>query len=191
MTDKITDHHINECNEHISIERHHAGSVYVLGPPAGKLTRLFFQNGPVLEGGRGINGVTNEALLAVVIDRLRGFQAGPYACHENAMAMQKIRDALGILHARTRRRVHAGVEGTHAIDSKAEGAAFAKTEPPPELPAVSTGPAEPRKEDLDERGPGPRGDEKIFPLPGTFDLTKNPEVAKVVAKMPKGEKGNR
>src|SRR5262245_44367841 len=37
---------------------------------------VLFQNGPIAE--HGVNGVTQEALLAIVIDRLECFQAGPY-----------------------------------------------------------------------------------------------------------------
>ena len=35
---------------------------------------VYFQNGPIPEV--GVNGVTNEALLAIVADRLRSFQKG-------------------------------------------------------------------------------------------------------------------
>lgn len=31
----------------------------------------------------GLNGLTNEALLAVLIDRLECFQKGPFPCKEN------------------------------------------------------------------------------------------------------------
>lgn len=47
------------------------------GKPAEHSTVLF-QNGPIAKV--GVNGVTHEALLAILIDRLRSFQAGPYAC---------------------------------------------------------------------------------------------------------------
>jgi hypothetical protein len=70
-----------------------------------------FQNGPINEF--GINGVTHEALLAVLIDRLRCFQAGPYACRENALALTNIEQGLLWLHARTRERMFRNVEGTH------------------------------------------------------------------------------
>ena len=39
---------------------------------------ILFQNGPIPEV--GVNGVTHEALLAIVVDRLRAFQKGPFAC---------------------------------------------------------------------------------------------------------------
>jgi hypothetical protein len=72
---------------------------------------VLFQNGPIPEA--GVNGVTHEALLAIVADRLRSFQAGPYACRENALALTKIEEALHWLHHRTRARMARGVEGTH------------------------------------------------------------------------------
>jgi len=50
--------------------------------------RIPFQNGPVKE--HGVNGVTEAQLLAIVLDRLRAFNAGPYACRENAIAITKI-----------------------------------------------------------------------------------------------------
>lgn len=71
-----------------------------------------FQNGTILEN--GVNGVTQEALMAIVIDRLRSFQAGKYACHENAMALAHFETGLMWLLQRTRDRMARGVEGTHA-----------------------------------------------------------------------------
>lgn len=71
--------------------------------------RISFQNGPIKEF--GLNGVTQETLLAVVIDRLRSFQEGPFACEANASALAKCEGALFDLEARTRDRVARGVEG--------------------------------------------------------------------------------
>jgi len=70
---------------------------------------ISFQNGPVRE--EGINGVTNEVLLAIVEDRLKSFQAGPFACRANASALFGVRRALKALHERTQERVKRGVEG--------------------------------------------------------------------------------
>jgi hypothetical protein len=72
--------------------------------------RISFQNGPV--GENGVNGVTQEALLAIVIDRLRSFQAGPFACNENAQALAHAEFALKWLKRRTIERMNRGVEGT-------------------------------------------------------------------------------
>ena len=72
---------------------------------------VLFQNGPIKEF--GVNGVTHEALLAIIIDRLRSFQAGPYACRDNAIALTHCEEALMWLQRRTRERIKRGVEGTH------------------------------------------------------------------------------
>ena len=82
------------------------------GSPAEHMT-ILFQNGPIPE--KGVNGVTQEVLLAVVIDRLRSFQEGPFKCRENALALTKCEEALNWLHYRTRNRIRRGVEGTHTV----------------------------------------------------------------------------
>ena len=82
------------------------------GSPAEHATVLF-QNGPIAEA--GVNGVTHEALLAIVIDRLQAFQKGPFACRENALALTKLEEAQHWLHHRTRARMTRGVEGTHTV----------------------------------------------------------------------------
>ena len=74
---------------------------------------IIFQNGPIQEA--GINGITNETLLAIVIDRLRSFQAGPYPCTENRYALQKCEEALGLLKLRTQARLARGVEGVVTV----------------------------------------------------------------------------
>lgn len=74
-------------------------------------THINFQNGPIKEF--GVNGLTQEALLAIVIDRLRSFQSGPFSCRENAIALTHCEDALMWLQRRTRARIARGVEGTN------------------------------------------------------------------------------
>lgn len=113
---EITGHHINACNRAITIEAGApeapggAPTTYFLTVNGEECTELTFQRGPVPEG---INGLTNEALLVVLIDRLEGFQSGPFACGENGTALQLLRSALGALHHRTKGREARGVEGTH------------------------------------------------------------------------------
>lgn len=70
---------------------------------------ITFQNGPIAE--HGVNGLTNEALLAIVEDRLTKFQNGPFACEENAVALAGVTSALAWLKHRTRERIERGVEG--------------------------------------------------------------------------------
>ncbi len=79
------------------------------------LGRITFQNGPINVDGNGINGVQNEDLLAIVIDRLEGFQSGKYACQENAIALSQCKAALETLQSRTKARAALGVEGTHVV----------------------------------------------------------------------------
>lgn len=74
---------------------------------------ILFQNGAIPEA--GVNGITHEALLAIVADRLKSFQAGPFACRENALALICIQEAMHWLHHRTLERMHRGVEGTHTV----------------------------------------------------------------------------
>ena len=77
------------------------------------LERIIFQHGPIYEV--GVNGITNEILLAIVIDRLRGFQAGGLRCRENAVALTKLEEALMWLKKRTHERTVRGVEGTNEV----------------------------------------------------------------------------
>lgn len=70
---------------------------------------LHFQHGPIKEV--GVNGITNEALLAIVIDRLHGAQEGPFKCRENDLAITAIEEASLWLAKRTLDRMARGVEG--------------------------------------------------------------------------------
>lgn len=72
-----------------------------------------FQNGPIQEF--GVNGISNEVLLAIVEDRLLGFQSGQYACRENAVALTKLQEAMMWLQKRTRDSEARGVEGTSKV----------------------------------------------------------------------------
>ena len=121
MTRKITDHIVNPANDRIGITvmdepgsggAHHHYAVDVDGSETAGLD-IHFQNGPIAEA--GVNGVTHEVLLAIVADRLRCFQAGPFAGREHARALPKIEEAQHWLHSRTRARMARGVEGTHKI----------------------------------------------------------------------------
>jgi hypothetical protein len=80
------------------------------GSPKTQQVRLF-QNGPIKSV--GVNGTTHEAELAILIDRFEGFQAGPYACDDNKLALLHLRLALDYMQRRTKARIARGVEGTH------------------------------------------------------------------------------
>lgn len=72
-----------------------------------------FQCGPIKEA--GVNGVANEDLINMVIDRLKGFQNSKYACEENAEALKHFQEGLMWLRKRTLDRELRGVEGTNKI----------------------------------------------------------------------------
>lgn len=71
-----------------------------------------FQQGPRnVEG--SVPGVTEAVLLAILIDRLRGFQLGPYSCRENAIILTKLEECLHWTKARVDDRAKRGVLGTN------------------------------------------------------------------------------
>jgi hypothetical protein len=74
---------------------------------------ILFQNGPIAEA--GVNGVTHEALLAILIDRLECFQKGNFANSYNQRALEHLIGAQESLKDRTRERMTRGVEGTHTV----------------------------------------------------------------------------
>ncbi len=74
---------------------------------------LLFQNGTVPEV--GVNGITPEILIDVLIDRFEGFQSGQFACTENEKALEGLRQAKDAIQSRTNNRVQRKVEGTHQV----------------------------------------------------------------------------
>lgn len=88
----------------------HHYSILVKGE---EVLKIRFQDGAIHEA--GINGISNEVLLAVVIDRLRGFQSGAFKTKQGACALTHIEEALMWLHNRTWERLARGVEGKSII----------------------------------------------------------------------------
>lgn len=137
MTRELTSHKVNPANDTLKIEvrdepgsggAHHCYAItgfdYAKNrsvpdyPLAGHLEDedtafVLFQNGPIAEA--GVNGLTHEALLAILIDRLECFQNGPFANGYNATALSSLKVAQEALLARTRHRMARGVEGTHTV----------------------------------------------------------------------------
>lgn len=127
---EIHEHHINACNRAITLaaaepEAHsRAPCVYYVAWPNVALEdaartwevdekerlKLEFHSGAVPEN--ETNGLTIEVLLAVLIDRLRCFRAGPYACEQNDHALLHLMEARDALFERTQVRAQRGVEGT-------------------------------------------------------------------------------
>jgi hypothetical protein len=135
MTRELTSHRVNPANDKLVVEvldepgsggAHHCYSItgfdYARNQSVpdrrqyGDLKDedtaiVLFQNGPIAEA--GVNGLTHEVLLAILIDRLECFQAGAFANPYNQTALQSLRVAQEALLARTRHRMARGVEGTH------------------------------------------------------------------------------
>ncbi len=78
------------------------------------VTRIQFQHGP-----RGVEGSTpgvfDDDLLAIIEDRLTGFQEGPFACEENAAALLAVSTARMCLGMRVARRIAQGVLGANEV----------------------------------------------------------------------------
>lgn len=115
----IDDHKVNPANDVLTItvlDEPGAGGAcheYKITGGAAVPTHISFQNGPIADA--GVNGITHEVLLAIVADRLRSFQKGPYSCKANACALTHIEEAQHWLQQRTIERMRRGVEGTHAV----------------------------------------------------------------------------
>lgn len=123
--DPILDHHDGHgLNERVSITRDERD------PNAGGAShhyRLMFQHGPDDEqevgflqfqhGARSVegskSGLLEGALIAVLLDRLRAFQAGPYPSRQNAIALTKLEEALFWIKDRAHERARRGVLGTN------------------------------------------------------------------------------
>lgn len=118
-------HRVNACNEALTIRVE--GPAYVIGardPASGLYGASFMPDGsPVviqfhegaLDADGNPNGVTVEALLAVLVHRMQGYQASPFACRENALALTKMQEAGMWLRARTESRQARGIEGTQRV----------------------------------------------------------------------------
>lgn len=124
MMQEITSHKSNECNNAITIVADERDAQYGNASHAYTLTFIDkedrevqigvdFQRGPIKEV--GVNGVTNEALIAILIDRLEGFQSGAFASDYNREALGHLMLAQQSLMARTKERVARGVEGTNVV----------------------------------------------------------------------------
>ncbi len=71
---------------------------------------LQFQNG-TRRGKDSISGVIDSDLLEIVRDRLKAFQAGPFASEYNEHALKHIEEALYCMNARVEDRIKRNVLG--------------------------------------------------------------------------------
>jgi len=121
---EITEHVINQVNDKLRLMvvdgpgsggAHHVYEITCEDPRVAvwQQSQIRFQNGPINEA--GVNGLTHEVLLAILIDRLRCFQKGPFSTKANACALTHLEEALHWLQQRTLERMRRGVEGTHQV----------------------------------------------------------------------------
>lgn len=116
----ITYHKTNGLNDAIEIEAQGergaggAFTTYQLNLKPDGVSKLqllvMFQNGPIY-GPQDFNGLTNEALMAVLIHRMEGFVGGPFQHPKNHEALLHLKLALDALQARTSERQLRKVEG--------------------------------------------------------------------------------
>lgn len=122
---ELTGHKVNPANDVLRVMVHdepgsgganHEYSIEIPSASENSTNAVYpirFQNGPIAEA--GVNGITHEALLAILIDRMEGFQAGPYSSPDNQTALMAMRTAQSALQRRTKARMGRGVEGTHTV----------------------------------------------------------------------------
>ena len=117
---KLYDHKNNkfnrECVEVVTTDlrasdnAHHKYAIAVFdGDMQVEQCVLNFQNGGLKEV--GANGITDQSLLAIVLDRLRSFNGGQFGCRENSIAITKIEEALLWMEKRSNDRARRNVEG--------------------------------------------------------------------------------
>lgn len=163
----LVTHKVNPVNEAIDLEimdapgaggAPHVYRITVWRDGVPHDTLIQFQNGPLSEAGP--NGITQEVLLAIVIDRLEAFQRGPFACKDNEDAIGMIKGGLTCLKKRTLKRVEQGVEGTNEQHVETPVPSTPAQESALVAGAIAEEPLESRREDgkLLVRG-------RPFPLP--------------------------
>ena len=112
----VTNHQLSDINTQLQVEvcdepgPGGACHKYLVRGPFGDRI-LDFHKGP----GGDANGVTDELLIAILQDRIGGFQAGPFACWENARALEHLDMAMHFLKHRTLDRLNRDVEGKEEV----------------------------------------------------------------------------
>lgn len=114
ITDHNDGHGLNEsivltCDDH-DPNGGGASHHYTADINGSTVAEVNFQHGPRnVEG--STPGVTEGAVLAILIDRLRGFQAGPFASRQNAIMLTKLEECLMWTRNRADERARRGVLG--------------------------------------------------------------------------------
>lgn len=120
MLRELTDHHGSPLNDAIKIDVMDAPGPggasceyrirTIQGPiDHSPIPTIRFQKGDPNKVGQ--NGITNEVLLTIVMDRLAGFVGGPFNTSDTEEALRCVATALQHLIHRTNDRLQRGVEG--------------------------------------------------------------------------------
>jgi hypothetical protein len=116
MTRKVELHHDGHgLNESIGIyadepDKSGASHLYELRIGDKLVASIQFQKGPRGEA-LSTPGVTEGAIMAVIVDRMQGFNGGPYRCRENSLVATKVEEAMHWTRARADERASRGVLG--------------------------------------------------------------------------------
>ncbi len=84
----------------------------IFGNPEDVLETLHFQEGPRHDA-QSLHGITDQDLLEIVRDRLKGFQNGNMPTRETALALTHVEEALLWLNKRIEDRIERNVLGTY------------------------------------------------------------------------------
>ena len=77
-----------------------------------QISEVSFQDGPI--PANGVNGLTSEAVLAILIHRTSTLNAN-FPCEENELAILHMKKALDWFNTRTAKRKARGVEGKNVV----------------------------------------------------------------------------
>lgn len=118
LTKNVEIHAVDEPGQGGACHEYRIDYFNQVGPEGAHTTEgdartVSFQNGPIKEF--GVNGIPDEALYAILVDRLQGFQKSSYSCRENAVALTHLETALMWAQKRTKEREARGVEGTSTV----------------------------------------------------------------------------
>lgn len=164
----LTTHHTNALNKQLRLARYESGNFYAVDWPGAESSPVllkFHTGNPDFP-----KGISNEVLLAILIDRFETHQASETTCTENEEAHRHLALALQWLGNRTDRRQREGVEGTQTPEpAKPKRSMWAPVQPKSEPEQVNEYQIEQLHHKLIEHGFSP---DSITVLPHTNGQAK-------------------